>query len=549
MGKKVEKSISKEKQLASPAHPEDIAIKPGEPYKCSGNFQLDFTQLCKYNQMPYIPPVVLRPKVPVVVPGSDIKIEKKPEKKHQTPIPELEFEEQSEYAVSIERPKTYITQDKFRYFMPTVQVELDIPERWETVTEIYVRGWKIDEPMMEVFQQCLPALNRLHTINLWNTGLTEKTVRMLSKCLQNCQHLKNVVLDGNPVKEENWYEFLLENSLIQNLSLRHCRITDKGAARLGTALGNVISTNRKLISLNLSGNFITDDGAEHLAGGLRMNRTLLSLTLTENNIGDRGTVKIAETLSRFPLTHEEVVMRRMLMSERAAQMEIRSPNSSRRSESKDRPSSVSKISSVQDKSKQKPSPKKKETKGRDSKEEKEIKPAKKEKEETKPAGRRESRASRGAQANQNASAGYNSSASNSSDLAKTTTKSKDKKKDKGKHPGEQERDTVQDQIHPLLEDTYFIDGQSWIPGNRILINLNLSRNNIGEVGMAALLRAIQYQTTLTIDSRSFGSGLLRLSVNKNAVSPDSETAVKLKELMMTKDPFYKPPTISDILGS
>ncbi|CAG5127404.1 unnamed protein product, partial [Candidula unifasciata] len=131
-------------------------------------------------------------------------------------------------------------------------------------------------------------------------------------------------------------------------------------------------------------------------------------------------------------------------------------------------------------------------------------------------------------------------ASNSVDLTKTALKSKDKKKDKGRLPSEQETDPLQDQISPLLEDTCFIDGQSWLSGNRMLINLNLSRNNIGEVGMAALLKAVQYQTTLTFDNKSFGSGLLRLNVYKNAVPADNEIVTKLNNLMATKDPFYKP---------
>ncbi|CAG5127403.1 unnamed protein product, partial [Candidula unifasciata] len=363
MGKKVEKSLSKEKHSHLPQAEETDTVRSGEPHRCSGNFQLDFSMICKHMQISYIPAVIVRPKVPPLVPpvpSSEMKFEKKGDKKHQLPSSEAEPEiDLNEGGVSLEGPpKTYITQDKFQYFKPNIQVELDNIERWETVTEIYIRGWKIDEPMMGVFQLCWPAIHRLHTINLWNTGLTGETVHMLASFLPQCLHLKHVFLDGNSVKEENWCELLQENSLIQNLSLRHCRITDHGAAKIGTALGTETSTNRKLLSLNLSGNLITDDGAEHLAKGLRMNRTLLSLTLTSNSIGDQGAVRIAETLSRFPLTHEEVVARRMLLSEKA-QMEVKSPNPSRRSESKDRPSSVSRSATQLDKSKQKPPPKKK----------------------------------------------------------------------------------------------------------------------------------------------------------------------------------------------
>merc|ERR1711963_621242 len=110
--------------------------------------------------------------------------------------------------------------------------------------------------------------------------------------------------------------------------------------------------------------------------GLRMNRSLMSLTLTCNKIGDKGSAKISEALSRFPLSHEEVVARRRLISDRGSPERNRSPPPSRRAESKDRPGSVRSMT-TQDKNKQKPSAKKKgDTKGG------------KEKEDTKPGSKR-----------------------------------------------------------------------------------------------------------------------------------------------------------------
>uniref|UniRef100_A0A0B7BMV3 Uncharacterized protein n=1 Tax=Arion vulgaris TaxID=1028688 RepID=A0A0B7BMV3_9EUPU len=48
--------------------------------------------------------------------------------------------------------------------------------------------------------------------------------------------------------------------------------------------------------------------------------------------------------------------------------------------------------------------------------------------------------------------------------------------------------------------------------------------------------------TLTFDNKSSGTGLLRLVITKNNVSPENETVVKIGQLMLTKDPFYKPQT-------
>ncbi|XP_005106251.1 leucine-rich repeat-containing protein 71 isoform X10 [Aplysia californica] len=528
MGKKVEKALSKDKNPSSATHVEDDnPNKTPEPYKCIGNFLTDFNELCKQNGMAVIPPVVTRPKPPGPASGGN---EGKPDKKgdkNKQPVPEPEPEvELNEDGEPIEPPpKTYSTRDKFEYFKPSVQVELDNNDKWDSVSEIFIRGWKIDTPMMDNFQQSWPTLERLHTINLWYTGLSEDTLHTLAVFLPQCTNIKNVLLDGNPVKEENWAELIGEESLVQNLSLRHCKITDKGSAGLGRALGTAKVANTKLLSLNLTGNDIGDPGAESLAGGLRMNRTLMSLTLTSNKVGDKGVAKISEALSRFPLSHEEVVERRKLISDRGSPERNKSPPPSRRAESKDRPGSVRSMT-TQDKTKQKPSAKKKDVKGRDAKEE--TKTVKKDKEDTRGGGKRETRGTRGA--------------SVAAEATKTMGKTKDKKKDKGKSSNQEaENMDSQDLINPLLEVADYMDGQLWIAGNRTLINLNLARNNISETGMSSLLKAIQYQTTLTSGNRSGGTGLMRLVINKNSVRPENEVMAKLSEKMMLKDPFYKPP--------
>lgn len=126
---------------------------------------------------------------------------------------------------------------------------------------------------------------------------------------------------------------------------------------------------------------------------------------------------------------------------------------------------------------------------------------------------------------------------------KTAGKGKGKGgKDKGKPTHTEPEDSSgSDFVNPLTDAADFIDGQLWVSGNRMLINLNLSRNKIGEVGMAALLKAMQYQTTLTIDSKSNGSGLMRICVFKNDISDENEIMKKLNDLMLPKDPYYKPP--------
>lgn len=73
---------------------------------------------------------------------------------------------------------------------------------------------------------------------------------------------------------------------------------------------------------------------------LRMNRTLLSLSLAQNQVTDIGATELATALKCFPLTHEEVVERRKLKSDKVGGSDGgKSPPPSRRADSKDRPGS------------------------------------------------------------------------------------------------------------------------------------------------------------------------------------------------------------------
>jgi len=59
---------------------------------------------------------------------------------------------------------------------------------------------------------------------------------------------------------------IVEDSLLVNLNLRHNGITDVGAQNISKALGSYKGSNTKLVSLNLTGNKIGDNGAKALAG-------------------------------------------------------------------------------------------------------------------------------------------------------------------------------------------------------------------------------------------------------------------------------------------
>ncbi|XP_071098241.1 leucine-rich repeat-containing protein 71-like isoform X7 [Haliotis cracherodii] len=519
MGRKGEKSLSKDKNQSSASQDtqDEDSNKTPEPYNCSGFFQPDFTELCHRQDMTYVPQIVPRPKPPA-------------------PSPSQAAEEPVEPP-----PKTYTMKDKFEYFKPSIQVEMDNPDKLDTVTEVYIRGWKVDDCMMEIFKQCWPAMERLHTINLWQVGLTGETVAILASFMPLCMNLKNLILDGNSIQEgeENWHLLVDDDSSVQLLSLQHCSVSDEAAEGIGKALGTAKRFNTKLMSLNLAGNRITDVGAEHLAGGLRMNRSLLSLSLANNHIGDKGVKKIAEALSRFPLTHEEVVERRRLISEKGSPERNKSPPPSRRAESKDRPGSVRSSSHTdKDKSKRdKPSAKK--NKDPKAKEEDKKGGTRKEKDD-KGSSKKDPR---GARALKLLSV---LTASIAADAGKSVGKTKDKKVKKPT-PLEQEQPDVPEVINPLMEVADYMSELKtlMVAGNRVLLNLNLSRNQITEDGVEELIKAAQYQKTLLMDNKINGTGLMRICLHKNKVSADSDELKKLNDMMAAKHPFYKPPATPD----
>lgn len=50
--------------------------------------------------------------------------------------------------------------------MLVFQVEMDHPDKHDTVTELYTRGWQINATTMDIFKQCWSTMDKLHTIKL-----------------------------------------------------------------------------------------------------------------------------------------------------------------------------------------------------------------------------------------------------------------------------------------------------------------------------------------------------------------------------------------------
>lgn len=120
---------------------------------------------------------------------------------------------------------------------------------------------------------------------------------------------------------------------------------------------------------------------------------------------------------------------------------------------------------------------------------------------------------------------------------------------KGAKPGSKEKRSIlleselvaeaTEMINPLLEPVEHREGKVFMPGNKVLLHLNLLRNCITEVGLEGFLTAVQYQAQFSKPkSASKGPvGLLWLSLAKNCFNPQCPMYAMIQELLLPKDPI------------
>ncbi|XP_027468005.1 leucine-rich repeat-containing protein 71 isoform X2 [Zalophus californianus] len=498
--------------------------KNPEEYQCTGVLETDFAELCTRSGYTDFPKVVPRPRPhPAFVPSASM-----------SEKPTLDDQRLSG-SCSLNS-----LESKYVFFRPTIQVELEPEDK--SVKEIYIRGWKVEERILGVFSKCLPPLSQLQAINLWKVGLTDKTLTTFIALLPLCTStLRKVSLEGNPLPEQSYHKLMALDSTISHLSLRNNDIDDHGAQLLGQALSTLHSCNRTLVSLNLGFNHIGDAGAGYIADGLRLNRALLWLSLAHNRIKDQGALKLAEVLRPFELTHTEVVERRRLLLEKGSQERSRSPSSSRhgdcKAEREKNPLMGVSNAALAERSDRDRMPTAKTPRGLGKKKEKSGDGVKKEEK----SGSGQS-PTQGTPKKEDAT---------KAGKGKVTIPEQKPSKGKGPKTGNKEKRSFlleselvaepSEVVSPLLEPVEHREGKVFMPGNKVLLHLNLIRNRITEVGLEGFLATVQHQAQFS-KSKSAAKGpvgLLCLSLAKNCFSPQCPTYTMIQELMLPRDPISK----------
>ncbi|XP_072802442.1 leucine-rich repeat-containing protein 71 isoform X4 [Vicugna pacos] len=496
--------------------------KNPEEYQCTGVLETDFTELCTRSGYTKFPKVVIRPYPHSPSDSSSVS--------SKTTVDD-QLLSRSCSLNSLE--------SKYVFFRPTIQVELDHEDN--SLTEIYIRGWKLEEQILGIFSKCLPSLSQLQAINLWKVGLTDKTLTMFIALLPLCSStLRNVSLEANPLPEQSYHKLMAVDSTIAHLSLRNNNIDDYGAQLLGQALSTLHSCNRTLMSLNLAFNHIGDEGAGYIADGLRLNRSLCWLSLAHNRIQDKGARKLAEVLRPFELTHAEVVQRRRLLLEKGSQERSRSPSSSRHGDSKTEreKNQLMGVSSFALMDKTDKTQTTKTPRGLGKKKEKSGEVMKKEEK----TGSGQSPIQGTPRKEDSTKAGK----------GKVTIPEQKVSKGKGPKTGSKEKRSIlqeseysaletTEMVNPLLEPVEHRDGKVFMPGNKVLSHLNLLRNCITEVGLEAFLTTVQYQAQFFKSKTAFKGpvGPLWLCLEKNCFSPQCPAYIMIQKLMLTSDPNSK----------
>uniref|UniRef100_A0A8C8Z9G9 Leucine rich repeat containing 71 n=1 Tax=Prolemur simus TaxID=1328070 RepID=A0A8C8Z9G9_PROSS len=503
--KKGERAAKEKTATALPPVGEEEPKNP-EEYQCTGVLETDFAELCTRSGYTDFPKVVTRPRP------------------HPTFVPSASMSEKPRLSGSCSLNSL---ESKYVFFRPTIQVELEQEDN-RSVKEIYIRGWKVEDRILGIFSKCLPSLSQLQAINLWKVGLTDKTLTTFVALLPLCSStLRKVSLEGNPLPEQSYHKFMALDT-IAHLSLRNNNINDHGAKLLGQALSTLHSCNRTLVSLNLGFNHIGDEGAGYIAD-VRPTRSLPA---------SDGEVRASpQVLRPFPLTHTEVVERRRLLLERGTQERLRSPSSSRHGDSKAEreKSQVMGISSMVLADKMDKMQAMKTPKGLGKKKDKPGEMVKK-----------EEKSGSGPSPTQGAPKKEDTTKAGK---GKVTIPEQKPTKGKGTKTGNKEKRSIlleselvaeaTEVVNPLLEPVEHRDGKVFMPGNKVLLHLNLVRNSITETGLEGFLAAVQYQVKFSkAKSASKGPvGLLWLSLAKNCFAPQCLAYAMIQELMLPRDPI------------
>jgi Ran GTPase-activating protein (RanGAP) involved in mRNA processing and transport len=159
-----------------------------------------------------------------------------------------------------------------------------------------------NQKLKDLIDGCQPH----SSIDLHGKNLNDKDMDIVvkeaiinKKCKKLMLHLNSITSEGASIIAEALYE----NTTLEQLSLSYNPIGDRGVRNLGMSLS---LNNCSVQMLYLISTKITNEGAEYLAGMLKINSRLLRLFLDNNYIGDQGVELLTKTLINHNRTLQRI---------------------------------------------------------------------------------------------------------------------------------------------------------------------------------------------------------------------------------------------------
>lgn len=178
-------------------------------------------------------------------------------------------------------------------------------------------------------------INVLHQLcRLWKCELEWSSVQIHLTALLEQAPITHLHIEGCPMTEtlpnkpyyargNGLFSLLLKPEYrLQNLVLRRNKINSADIYPFSQAL----TLNRNLQVLDLYENEIGSEGARHLADALKINQNLRSLSLGNNHIYDEGAQYLAKCFFKYPLTADDLALRKQITAAEAKREEEASIN-------------------------------------------------------------------------------------------------------------------------------------------------------------------------------------------------------------------------------
>ena len=173
----------------------------------------------------------------------------------------------------------------------------------EAVKTLLVGKGKMGDRGLVSLCSALRTNRALQKLGIGGNGVTSHGAIALSEFLRkNNFNLTSLYIEDNDVGNEGARH--LAESIGDFFFGRYGRMLSFSLVRagfsdaVGICFGNALAINRRLVHLDLGGNFVSDAGAEAIASALRRNPVLTTLDLRDNEVGNEGASALATVLGR-----------------------------------------------------------------------------------------------------------------------------------------------------------------------------------------------------------------------------------------------------------